>query len=94
MAKKAVNFEEENKKLTDKINELQNQVNSDKSTINGLQSQLQTAQGNLTIERQTTQDLSNSLGNLQREKSKFFLLYNQTNQELQQLKQQSQPANK
>ncbi|MCT4397635.1 hypothetical protein EFN70_02930 [Pediococcus ethanolidurans] len=92
MAKKAVNFEEENKKLSDKINELQNQVNSGKSTINSLQSQLQTAQGNLTIERQTTQDLSNSIGNLQREKSRYFLLYNQTNQELQQLKNQSEPA--
>lgn len=93
MAKKAVNFEEENNKLAGKINELQNQVNSNKSTINGLQSQLQTAQSNLTIEQQTTQDLSNSLGNLQREKSRYFLLYNQANQQLQQLKkQQSEPA--
>lgn len=92
MAKKAVNFEEENKKLSDKINELQNQVNSDKSTIDSLQQQVNTKQGELIIERQTTQNLSNSLGNLQREKSKFFLLYNQTNQELQQLKQQSEPA--
>lgn len=94
MAKKAVNFEEENKKLEDKINELQNQVNSDKSTIDSLQQQVNTKQGELIIERQTTQDLSNSLGNLQREKSRYFLLYNQTNQELQQLKQQSEPANK
>lgn len=92
MAKKAVNFEEENKKLEDKINELQNQVNSDKSTINSLQQQVNTKQGELIIERQTTQDLSNSLGNLQREKSRYFLLYNQTNQELQQLKNQSEPA--
>lgn len=92
MAKEAVNFEEENKKLTDKINELQNQVNSDKSTINSLQQQVNTKQGELIIERQTTQDLSNSLGNLQREKSRYFLLYNQTNQELQQLKNQSEPA--
>lgn len=93
MAKnKAVNFEEENKKLADKINELQNQVNANKSTISSLQQQLTTTRGELTIERQTTQDLSNSLGNLQREKSRYFLLYNQVNQELQQLKQQSEPA--
>jgi len=92
MAKKAVNFEEENKKLADKINELQNQVNANQSTISSLQQQLTTTRGELTIERQTTQDLSNSIGNLQREKSRYFLLYNQTNQQLQQLKQQSEPA--
>ena len=92
MAKEAVNSKAQNKELTDKLNQLQNEANQNMSTINSLQQQLNQKNGELTIERQTTQDLSIQLGNLQREKSKFFLLYNQVNQELQQLKNQSKPA--
>lgn len=92
MAKEAVDSKAQNKELTDKLNQLQNEANQNRSTINSLQQQLNQKNGELTIERQTTQDLSNQLGNLQREKSKFFLLYNQVNQELQQLKNQSKPA--
>lgn len=69
-----------NKELLDKIDELQKQVDSKQSTINSLQQQLNQKNGELTIERQTTQDLSNQLGNLQREKARYFLLYNQANQ--------------
>lgn len=92
MAKEAVDFKTQNKGLTDKLNQLQNDANQNRSTINSLQQQLNQKTGELTIERQTTQDLSNQLGNLQREKARYFLLYNQANQELQQLKQQSEPA--
>ena len=60
--------------------------------INSLQQQLNQKNGELTIEWQATQDLSNQLGNLQREKARYFLLFNQANQELQQLKQQSKSA--
>lgn len=88
----AVNFQEENKKLTDKVNQLQNQVNSNQSTINSMQQQIDQKNADLTVERQTTQDLSNTFGNLQREKSRYFLLYNQTNQQLTQLKNQKEPA--
>lgn len=90
MAKK--DLQSGNKELLDKIDELQKQVESKQSTINSLQQQLNQKNGELTIERQTTQDLSNQLGNLQREKARYFLLYNQVNQELQQLKSQSGPA--
>lgn len=90
MAKK--DLQAENKEFLGKIDELQKQVDSKQSTINSLQQQLNQKNGELTIERQTTQDLSNQLGNLQREKARYFLLYNQANQELQQLKQQSEPA--
>jgi len=88
----AVNFQEENKKLTDKVNQLQNQVNSNQSTINSMQQQIDQKNADLTIERQTTQDLANTFGNLQREKARYFLLYNQTNQQLAQLKDQKEPA--
>ena len=90
MAKK--DLQAENKEFIDKIDELQKQVDSKQSTINSLQQQLNQKNGELTVERQTTQDLSNQLGNLQREKARYFLLYNQVNQELQQLKSQSEPA--
>lgn len=90
MAKK--DLQSGNKEFLDKIDELQKQVDSKQSTINSLQQQLNQKTGELTVERQTTQDLSNQLGNLQREKARYFLLYNQVNQELQQLKQQSKPA--
>lgn len=90
MAKK--DLQSGNKELLDKIDELQKQVDSKQSTISSLQQQLSQKNGELTIERQTTQDLSNQLGNLQREKARYFLLYNQVNQELQQLKSQSEPA--
>lgn len=93
MAKEAVDSKAQNKELTDKLNQLQNEANQNRSTINSLQQQLNQKTGELTVERQTTQDLSNQLGNLQREKARYFLLYNQTNQKLQELKQQqSEPA--
>lgn len=86
MAKEAVNSKAQNKELTDKLNQLQNEANQNMSTINSLQQQLNQKNGELTIERQTTQDLSNQLGNLQREKARYFLLYNSANAQIEQLK--------
>lgn len=80
-----------NKESLDKIDELQNQVNSKQSTINSLQQQLNQKTDELTVERQTTQDLSNQLGNLQREKARYFLLYNSANAQIEQLKK-NEPA--
>lgn len=85
------NLQSENKELLDKIDELQKQVDSKQSTINSLQQQLNQKNGELTIERQTTQDLSNQLGNLQREKARYFLLYNSANARIEQLKK-NEPA--
>jgi len=84
MAKK--DLQAENKEFLDKIDEFQKQVDSKQSTINSLQQQLNQKNGELTIERQTTQDLSNQLGNLQREKARYFLLYNSANAQIEQLK--------
>jgi len=84
MAKK--DLQSGNKELLDKIDELQKQAESKQSTINSLQQQLNQKNGELTIERQTTQDLSNQLGNLQREKARYFLLYNSANAQIEQLK--------
>lgn len=75
-----------NKELLDKIDELQKQVDSKQSTINSLQQQLNQKTDELTVERQTTQDLSNQLGNLQREKARYFLLFNSANAQIEQLK--------
>lgn len=89
MAKK--DLQAENKEFLDKIDELQKQVDSKQSTISSLQQQLNQKNGELTIERQTTQDLSNQLGNLQREKARYFLLYNSANAQIEQLKK-NEPA--
>lgn len=90
MAKK--DLQSGNKEFLDKIDELQKQVDSKQSTINSLQQQLNQKTGELTVERQTTQDLSNQLGNLQREKARYFLLYNSANAQIEQLKKQDEPA--
>lgn len=90
MAKK--DLQSGNKEFLDKIDELQKQVDSKQSTINSLQQQLNQKTGELTVERQTTQDLSNQLGNLQREKARYFLLYNSANTQIEQLKKQDEPA--
>lgn len=92
MAKEAVDSKAQNKELTDKLNQLQNEANQNRSTINSLQQQLNQKTGELTVERQTTQDLSNQLGNLQREKARYFLLYNSANAQIEQLKKQDEPA--